>query len=106
MPPSANVNVTRSVTVPRDAQRPAAQVLTDCLITIVSDFPDLVSGNVSIFGDDFAEQDTQAKSAESGETVVRLPDTPEEETRIVDNLVRQALDRAGYAHVGDSGKLL
>jgi hypothetical protein len=90
MPNSQTVNVTLSVTVPRNDQGVAVRILSEALGTVVADIPDLVSGNVAIFGDDFAE------------------DTVEDTTEAEDAgkaAARRALDRAGFGHVPDDGKL-
>jgi hypothetical protein len=53
--PSDNINLTLSLTVPRTAQGVAFSILSEGLQTAIADLSDLVSGNIAVFGDDFAE---------------------------------------------------
>jgi hypothetical protein len=99
------INLTLSATVEgEDEARGAARVLTEALGHLLDTVPGVQSASVSIFRDDFLQAEAEAKSEEAGEIHVHLPDTPEEAAR-VNKVVREALNRAGYGHVPDDGKL-
>ena len=78
------VNVTLSLTVHRDDQELAVGVATQGLQAAVANIPDLVSGNIAIFGDDFAQEQANAKSAEDG--VSTFPTAPVESADTLDEI--------------------
>ena len=82
-PASENVNVNLSVTVPAEHQRLAVRLLSNALTEVVTGIPDLISGSVSIFRDDFVE----AEEATTTGGDIHIVETAGVD---VESLVRQA----------------
>ena len=80
-----NVQMTLSITVAEEGQvATATRILTDALVLVVTQVDDLIAASVSLYRDDFLEQEAEAKSAEGDVHIVASSDTD------VESLVRQA----------------
>jgi hypothetical protein len=55
--PSDNVNLTLSLTLKRGDEDNAVPLLARCLTELVTVLPDLISGTLSIFGDEYLAED-------------------------------------------------